>query len=90
MNNINTALKIDDKNAIAYITRGQILLAMNKPTEAIIDLNKGLSIDDSLKEGFEIRAKCLRELAEIEQYPEKKAELLEKAKADEEKAQSMK
>ena len=90
MDAITTALSKDDKKAVAYITRGQILLAMNKPSEAIFDLDKGLSMDNRYRDGFESRAQCLRELAQKENDEIKKADLLAKARADEEKAQSMK
>ncbi len=90
LNIINIAINKDDNKAFVYLTRGQILLAMDRPSDAIIDFDKGLSMDSSIKEGFESRAKCLRELAKKEKDKVKKAELLEKAKADEEKAQSMK
>ena len=57
--------------------------------EAIIDLDKGLALDGSIKDGFESRAKCLKELAEVEQDIVKKAELLVKAQADEDKAKTL-
>ena len=65
-------------------------MAMNKPIEAIRDFNHALTIKDSIKEAYEGRAQCYRKLAEAEQDPTKKADLIAKAEADEKKAESLK
>ena len=43
-----------------------------------------------IKDAYENRAKCFRNLAESEEDPTKKAELIAKAEADEKKAESLK
>ena len=49
-----------------------------------------MSIDDKFIDSLENRAKCFRRLAEMEEDPTKKTELIAKAEADEKKAESLK
>ena len=73
-----------------YVTRGEVYLTMEKPNEAIVDLDHALSIKDDIKEAYENRATCYKKLAEIEKDPTKKAELVSLGEADEIKVESLK
>ena len=90
MNDVNDAIEIDNKAYVSYVTRGEIYFTMNKPKEAIIDFNNALSLDSDIKVAYEYRAQCYRKLAETEQDPTKKTDLIAKAEADEKKAESLK
>ena len=90
MEDINIAIGKDNKEDRSYVVRGEIYMAMNKPIEAIHDFSHALTIKDSIKDAYEGRAQCYRKLAEVEQDPAKKADLIAKAEADEKKAESLK
>lgn len=74
----------------SYVTRGEIFMAMNNYIDAINDFTQAISYDPNSIETLEYRAKCYRKLAEAEQDPAKKADLIAKAEADEKKAESLK
>ena len=90
MDDIAIAIEKDNRRPVPYVTRGEIYLAMDKTEEAIRDFDKALSIKDGIKEAYEGRAKCYRKLAETEQDPAKKAELIAMAEVDEKIAESLK
>ena len=75
---------------VSFITKGEIYIAMEKYSDAIELFTQALSYNEKGKESFEYRAKCYRRLAETEPDEEKKAELIAKAEADEQKAESLK
>lgn len=100
LEDINTAIRIDNKSFILYVTRGEVYIAMGEIHKALADFNYALSTIGSavisnddiviIIEAYETRAKCYRKLAEEEQDPEKQAEWIAKAEADEQKAASLK
>ena len=90
MRDVNIAIEKDNKESVLFVTRGEIYIAMNKLSEAIADFDHALSINNDIKDAYENRAKCFRNLAESEEDPTKKAELIAKAEADEKKAESLK
>ena len=75
---------------VSFITKGEIYIAMEKYSDAIELFTQALSYNEKGIESFEYRAKCYRKLAETEPDEEKKAELIAKAEADEQKAESLK
>jgi tetratricopeptide (TPR) repeat protein len=87
---INIAIMIDKNSSVCYVTRGEILAAQNNDIGAVSDFSFAILIDDNLKEAYVNRAKCYRTLAGVESDVEKKAELIDKAEADEKKAESLK
>jgi len=87
---INIAIMIDKNSSVCYVTRGEILAAQNNDIGAISDFSFAILIDDNLKEAYVNRAKCYRTLAGVESDVEKKAELIDKAEADEKKVASLK
>jgi len=90
LNDVNVAIEKDSNDDCFYDTRGQIYMAMGRNEDALIDLNHALSINANYIEGLGSRSKCYRKLAEAEQDPAKKADLIAKAEADEKKAESLK
>ncbi|SEV81714.1 TPR repeat-containing protein [Prevotella sp. khp7] len=74
----------------SYVTRGEIFMAMNNYIDAINDFTQAISYNPNSIETLEYRAKCYRKLAETEQDPAKKADLIAKAKADEKIVKSLK
>ena len=89
LEDIIIAIDKDKGNHIPYVTRGEIYLAMDKPNDAIRDFDHALSMKDDIKGAYENRAKCYMKLAESEEDPLKKAELINKAEADVKKAESL-
>jgi len=75
---------------VSFITKGEIYIAMEKYSDAIELFTQALLYNEKGKESFEYRAKCYRRLAETEPDEEKKAELIDKAEADEKKVASLK
>lgn len=90
LNDVNVAIEKDSNDDCFYDTRGQIYMAMGRNEDALIDLNHALSINANYIEGLGSRSKCYRKLAEAEQDPARKADLIAKAEADEKKAESLK
>ena len=90
LDDINVGIKKNNSDFVSYVTRAEIYLAMDLPEKGILDLDHALSINNDIKDAYENRAKCFRNLAESEEDPTKKAELIAKAEADEKKAESLK
>ena len=90
LNDVNISIEKDANNDCAYDTRGQIYMAMGRNEDALVDLNHAVSLNANYIEGLESRAKCYHKLAEAEQDPEKKANLIAKAEVDEKKVESLK
>lgn len=86
---VNDALLLNGNEFAYWDTKGEILLNMENYHEAIRMYTKALSLNNNSKPSLLNRAKCYRKLAESEQDPAKKAELITKAEADEEKAKSL-
>ena len=85
----NQSILLDDSEYVHFLTRGEIYMAMLKYNEAVIDFNNAINLNDKYKESYEKRAKCYRKLAEQEQDEQQKADYLNKAKADEDKAKEL-
>ena len=90
LDDANTAISLNCTDYNSYDTRGQIYIAMDRNEDAMKDLNTSLSINPNCKDSLESRARCYRKLAEAEKDAEKKAELISKAEADEQKAEALK
>ena len=96
INDLDKALKDANKSIelggefISFVTRGEIFMAMNNYIDAINDFTQALSYNPNSIETLEYRAKCYRKLAEAEQDPAKKADLIAKAEADEKVVKSLK
>lgn len=73
-----------------FETRGEIYYAMGKYNEAISDFAQALNLNPKDIDSYTKRAECYRKLAETEQNPEKKADLIANIEADEKKAESLK
>jgi tetratricopeptide (TPR) repeat protein len=87
---VNVAIEKASNVCYYYDTRGQIYMAMDRNDDALKDLNHSLSIDPNYIEALVSRSNCYRKLAEVEKVAEKKAELISKAEADEQKAEALK
>jgi tetratricopeptide (TPR) repeat protein len=90
LKNVNTAINKDSTDYHMYGTRGEIFIAQKEYERAISDFSQALSLNEYDLDSFGHRAKCYRKLAEAEQDPAKKADLIAKAEADEKKAESLK
>ena len=86
---IKIAMDNDSENYHYYETRGEIYMAIEEYIKAESDFTQAIRINKKDKESYENRAKCYRKLAEKEQDTTKKADLITKAEADEEKAKSL-
>lgn len=73
-----------------YLNRGKLKYIINDIIGALNDLDKSTELCPTYIESLDNRAKCYRKLAETEQNAEKKAELISKAEADEQKAEALK
>ena len=90
LSDVNIAIEKDGNNCYFYDTKGQVFMAMDRNEEALVEINHSLFIDANYIDALESRAKCYHKLAETEQNPAKKADLIAKAEADEKKAESLK
>ena len=87
---VKIAIRKDKFNYYYYDTKGQVLLAMVKMNDALDEFNKSLSLNENYLEAIENRAKCYRRMAQMEVDEAKKAGLIDKAEADEKKAETLK
>lgn len=85
--NIAISLKPDYPNP--YNHRGMLKLKIGDLDGAIDDINRAILLDPNYADAYYSRAQYYRKLAETEEDPTKKAELIAKAEADEEKAKSL-
>ena len=83
-------LLTEGKNGCYIDTRGEVLMSMGKLNDAIIAFTIASSLLPKESEPLKHRALCYRKLAEAEKDAEKKAELISKAEADEQKAEALK
>ena len=89
MEYITIALNFDKKASLSYVTRGEIYMAKGNLPESLSDFSFALLLNENLKEAYVNRALCYRKLAETEEDPTKKAELIAIAEADEKKAEAL-
>lgn len=89
LSDYDKAISINPDFEYAYYCRGY-LKKENDPQGALDDFNKAISLDPDDHFAYLHRSKCFRNLAETEEDPTKKAELIAKAEADEKKAESLK
>lgn len=89
LDDVNIAIEMK-KDGCYYDTRGQIYMAMDNNIEALKDFDNALSLNNKYREALVNRAQCYRKLAEVEQNPAKKADLVAKAEDDEKKAEALK
>lgn len=90
LKDINRSIELTGGQFAYYVTRGEIYLSMERYVDALADFTQALSFNVSYNKAFEYRAICYRKLAEAEQDPAKKADLIAKAEADEQRAESLK
>ena len=90
LEDINRSIELNGGKFAYYVTRGEIYLSMERYVDALADFTQALSFNVSYNKAFEYRAICYRKLAEAEQDPAKKADLIAKAEADEQRAESLK
>ena len=90
LDSVNDALVIDSNKFAFWETKGEISMKMDDYEGAEFAFTKALALNPKDKESLKNRAKCYRTLAEIEQDLTKKANLIAKAEADEQKAASLK
>ena len=84
------AIILKSDYADAYCNRGVLNNNMGNRVDALTDYNKAISLKPDYVSAYDNRADCYRKLAEAEQDPAKKADLIAKAEADEKKAESLK
>ena len=86
----NKAISLNQDYPEAYYNRGILKSKMGDHVGAILDFDKSINLNMSYLKAYINRAISYRELAEVEQDPEKKADLIAKAEADEKKTESLK
>lgn len=89
MADYNKAIELNPDSALAYNNRGLLFLKQGDPNRALNDLNYALKLDSNLLELYINFACCYRKLADSEQDTDKKTELIAKAEANEQKAESL-
>lgn len=90
MSDFEEAIRIDCRCAMAYQNRGCLKLMKDDLDGAMSDLNQAISISSDDSMFYSNRAKCYRKLAENGQDPDKKADYIAKAEADEKTAEGLK
>lgn len=86
----NKAISLNQDYPEAYYNRGILKSKMGDHVGAILDFDKSINLNMSYLKAYINRAISYRELADVEKDAEKKAELIAKAEADEQKAESLK
>jgi tetratricopeptide (TPR) repeat protein len=84
------AISLKANDATAYNNRGFLKFNMGDLVRAIEDYDKAIALKPNYYKAYINRAQCCRILAGKEQDTGKKAELISKAEADEQKAEALK
>ncbi len=90
MSDYDKAISFKPNNVNAYNNRGNLKNRMGDQIGALSDYSTAISFKPDYAKAYNNRAQCYRKLAESEQDPTKKEELIAKAEADEKKAESLK
>jgi tetratricopeptide (TPR) repeat protein len=84
------AIEITPNDADVYYNRAILKQDLGDTEGAMKDYDKAIEVNPDYANAYYNRAICYRKLAETEKDAKKKAELIAKAEADEQKAESLK
>ena len=90
MKDYDKAIELNPNYSGAYNNRGNLRGDMGDVEGAMKDYDKAIELNPNYSKAYSNRAECYRRLAEKEEDPTKKAELISKAESDEMKAKSLK
>ena len=68
LNDFNSAIELNPKNAGLLISRGEIKLMLNEKESAMEDFNKAIKIDPNSKEGYSIRGQLKKDLRDFKGF----------------------